>query len=163
MKELNEYEKQAIDFLEATGTTFKAVLLGHMKQFIDDVEKRDVYEITLERKGESYTFRFGQSLVNSGGEHELKRIQKYEDDCRKAGRWPSAEGYRRIKAKKPTAYDVLACLQKYDPETFEDFCDNFGYDTDSRKALENYLAVQDEYKNVIRLFGDVMEDLEEIS
>lgn len=130
MKELNEYEKQANDFLEATGTTFKAVLLGHMPYFNNDKEKRDVYEITLERKGKSYTFRFGQSLINTG--------------------------------TKPTAYDVLACLQKYDPETFEDFCIDFGYNTDSRKALEIYLAVQDEYNNVIRLFGDVMEDLEEI-
>ena len=162
MKELNEYDKHANDFLTKTGTTFKAVLLGHMRHFIDDKEKRDVYEITLERKGKSYTFRFGQSLVNSGGEHELGRRQKYEDDCRKAGRWPSVGGYRRIKAKKPTAYDVLACLQKYDPETFEDFCDNFGYDIDSRSALKIYLAVQDEYNNVIRLFGDVMEDLEDI-
>lgn len=28
-------------------------------------------------------------------------------------------------------------------DTFEDFCSNFGYDTDSRKALEVYLACQD--------------------
>ncbi len=30
----------------------------------------------------------------------------------------------------PTAYDILACLTKYEVGTFDDFCSNFGYDTD---------------------------------
>lgn len=34
-------------------------------------------------------------------------------------------------------------------ESFEDFCDNLGYDTDSRSALETYLACQ-EYGNKLR-------------
>mgnify|MGYP001244306717 CR=1 FL=1 len=160
---MNEYEIQAEEFLTKTGTTFKAVLLGHFKQFPDDTEKRDVYEITLERKGKSYAFKFGQCLAKSGGKHELDRKQKYEDACRKAGRWPSIEGYSRTTAQKPTAFDVLACLEKYDPETFEDFCTNYGYDTDSRSALQTYLAVQDEFKNVIKLFGDVLEDLQDLT
>lgn len=47
-------------------------------------------------------------------------------------------------AKMPTMYDVLTCLTKYDPDTFEDFCSEFGYDTDSRRAViskrERYYA-----------------------
>lgn len=54
----------------------------------------------------------------------------------------------------PTAYDVLASIQKSDPGTFEDFCGDFGYDTDSRKGEKIYKAVADEYKNVSRLFTE---------
>lgn len=53
---------------------------------------------------------------------------------------------------EPTMYDVLACLQKYDPETFEDFCSNYGYDNDSRTAEKTYKAVCKEFKNMQRLF-----------
>jgi hypothetical protein len=62
---------------------------------------------------------------------------------------------------EPTMYDVLTCLTKYDPETFEDFCSEFGYDEDSRKAEKIYNAVVREYKNVERLFGDILDKLQE--
>lgn len=63
----------------------------------------------------------------------------------------------------PKPYDVLACLQKYDCGTFEDFCSDFGYDTDSRKAYKIYKGVLREWKNVERLFTpDQIELLQEI-
>lgn len=46
----------------------------------------------------------------------------------------------------PKAINVLYCLAldaSAAADTFEDFCDNFGYDTDSRSALEMYLACQE--------------------
>ena len=61
----------------------------------------------------------------------------------------------------PTAYDVLACLTKYDPGTLEDFCDEFGYDLDSKKAERVYNAVKDEYNNLCMLFSD--EELAELT
>lgn len=61
-------------------------------------------------------------------------------------------------SNEPTMYDVLACLQKYDVGTFEDFCREFGYDQDSRTAERVYKAVQREYKNIKRLFSS--EELE---
>lgn len=65
-------------------------------------------------------------------------------------------------SKEPTMYDVLSCLEKSDVGTFEDFCDEFGYDTDSRRAERTYKAVCKEYAAVERLFGDVMDELQEI-
>lgn len=64
--------------------------------------------------------------------------------------------------EKPTMYDVLTCIEKYDHPTFEDFCGDYGYDTDSRKAERTFKAVQKEYKAVERLFGDIMDELQEI-
>jgi hypothetical protein len=42
---------------------------------------------------------------------------------------------------KPRAIDVLECLKSdilTDETSFREFCDNFGYDTDSRMAEETY-------------------------
>jgi hypothetical protein len=63
----------------------------------------------------------------------------------------------------PRPYDVLACITKSDPGTFEDFCWEFGYDTDSRKAFKTYKAVMREWKNVEKLFTEEqLEQLREI-
>lgn len=63
---------------------------------------------------------------------------------------------------EPTMYDILTTLTKYDPETFEDFCSEYGYNTDSIKALNTYKAVQREFNGVNRLFNDILEELQEI-
>lgn len=63
---------------------------------------------------------------------------------------------------EPTMYDALTCLEKYDPEDFENFCGNYGYDEDSRKAYRTYIAVGKEFEAVDRLFGDIIEELQEI-
>lgn len=60
-------------------------------------------------------------------------------------------------AQEPTLYDILTSLTKYDPETFEDFCSNYGYDQDSRKAEKTYKAVCKEWNAVSRLFADLTE------
>ena len=62
----------------------------------------------------------------------------------------------------PSIYDILACLTKYDPEDFENFCTNYGYDTDSRKAYKTYKAVVREWQAVNRLFGDCLDELRDI-
>lgn len=127
------YEQQANDFLKSANTTFKAVYFGHDFYFADDKKTRDIYKITLRNKQGSYTFKFGQSIKGS----ELNEV--------------------------PTAYDVLACLTKYDVGTFEDFCSNYGCDTDSIKAERTYKAVCREYKAVCRLFTtEQIEMLQEI-
>lgn len=66
--------------------------------------------------------------------------------------------------KHPSSYDVLACITKSDPGTFEDFCSEFGYDTDSRKAVRTYKSVRKEWQNICKLFSDSeIEQLQEIN
>lgn len=57
----------------------------------------------------------------------------------------NAERLNYIYVKVPKVRDILwslyvdySCTQ----DTFEDFCSNMGYDTDSRRALDTYLACQ---------------------
>jgi len=172
MKEINEYEKQANDFLIKTGATMTIEFFAHMPHFDGDKEKRDVYNVTIRRGNNDYTFKFGQSIFNSGS---VADIAAHTDS--KQYRQLLSEGYkpkygkaipndRTILHKKrivPSAYDILSCLTKNGPGTFEDFCSEFGYDTDSKKAEKIYFAVQKEFAGIKKLFGDVMDDLQEIN
>jgi len=64
---------------------------------------------------------------------------------------------------EPSAYDLLSCLTKYDPGTFENFCSDYGYDPDSRKAEKTYRSVLEEWNNVSNLFTEYeIEQLQEI-
>jgi hypothetical protein len=68
-------------------------------------------------------------------------------------------------AEEPTMYDILACMTKYDPEDFENFCANYGYDTDSRSAERIYKNVCKEWEAMQRLFPEpeVLEEMNEIN
>jgi hypothetical protein len=63
----------------------------------------------------------------------------------------------------PKMYDILACLTKYDPINFKDFCAEYGYNEDSIRAAKVYRAVFQEWKAIDRLFGDIIEELQEIN
>jgi hypothetical protein len=69
-------------------------------------------------------------------------------------------------AEVPTMYDVLSCVTKSDPGTFEDFYSEFGYDA---LPLSSYPKVKEIYDNVVLewkaadiMFGDIMDELWEI-
>jgi len=68
---------------------------------------------------------------------------------------------------EPETWDVVYCLLSdarcvYWGETFEDFCDNLGYDHDSRKAWSIYQQVIKQSKELRRLLGDDFEDFIEM-
>ena len=173
----SKYEQQAEAFLKATNTEFKCEFLFNGKYFCDDKEMRDVYRITLTRGRRSYTFQFGQSIVNSGFYYtkgrKVNQIDRSQLTNKHLVAWIKLRDYDFLNngtsdtihyPVAPTAYDVLACLTKNDPGTFEDFCSEFGYDEDSRKAEKIYNAVLDEWKNVCVLFTDgEIEQLQEIN
>lgn len=119
-----DYNKQANEFLRKTGATMKINFSHNGEHFADDKQNRDIYKITISKGRRSYTFKFGQSLAKSGT------------------------------GEAPTAYDVLACLQKYDVGSFEDFCWEFGYNVDSRQAEKTYKAVCKEYEKLCTIFSD---------
>ena len=56
--------------------------------------------------------------------------------------------------EKPTAYDVLTCLVKYPVESFEDFCKDYGYDDDSRKAETIYKLSKKEWSEMSKLWSE---------
>lgn len=178
MEQITDYNQQAIGFLSATNTEFKATFLKHGKHFDDDKDSRDIYEIELKRGNRSYKFNFGQSINNSGEYQVVEHLRnKLWCEQTTGGKYAlTAKEYKALNSygkgkdilknpnfSAPNAYDVLACLTKYDPGTFENFCIEFGYDTDSRKAEKIYKAVVNEWQNIAMLFTDSeIEQLQEI-
>jgi hypothetical protein len=130
-----DYQKQAQDFAKKHGIKLTVLSKEYKRHFASDKESRWVFHLNLQRNGKSYTFDFGQSMADGDTE--------------------------------PTMYDVLACLTKYDVGSFDDFCSEFGYNElplSAYKATKKlYKAVCKEFEAVERLFGDVIEELQEIS
>lgn len=62
----DEYEKQAMDFLEKTSSEISINYIKYDYHFEGDKHKRDIYKICLKRGRREYKFNFGQSLANSG-------------------------------------------------------------------------------------------------
>jgi hypothetical protein len=70
--------------------------------------------------------------------------------------------------KEPTFYDIFTCLEKYEPEDFEWWCKDYGFDDkplfEYPKVMKTYKAVCREWKGVERLFPEeeVLDELREI-
>jgi len=65
--------------------------------------------------------------------------------------------------KEPRAYSLLTCITKNDPGTLSDFCSEFGYDTDSRRAEKTYKAVLKDWKRVEAFFSpEEIAELQEV-
>lgn len=126
-------------------------LNDYNKQALDFAKK---YGVKLEILGSEYKTMWGEQQKRRVFKCELLRNSKsYTFEFGQS----IANG-----SKKPTMYDILTCLTKYNPESFDDFCAEFGYDINSRKDEKTYKAVYKEYEAVERLFGDIMDELQEI-
>lgn len=129
-----EYQEQAKNFCDKTNTNIYINFTDCVKDPWQEGSNNwnNQYKVIIKRNNKQMTITFTDSIHNT------------------------------IYGKEPTAYDILACLTKYNPYSFEDFCLEYGYNEDSIKAYKTYQAVQKEYNNVIRLFDDVIEELQEI-
>lgn len=94
--------------------------------FDDDKEERNIYEITIRRHNKAIKFRFGDSIANTQ------------------------------KGEQPRVYDVLTCIKNdfFCPDNFKDFCDEYGYDEDSRKAHETFKRCLKQSHKLTLIFSD---------
>ncbi len=170
----NDYEQQAREFAEKHNLTMHATYNGHYPRFGNNITAN--YTITLIRQGKRpYTFTFSTSINDSwcytmdGRMFKRYRglppridIDKFMLEYLKRPRSNFGQ-YSILQTKTaPSLYSVLACLTKRDPGPFEDFCADYGYDTDSRAAEKTWYAVREEGRAVEALFSDCLEELEEI-
>ena len=125
-----EYLKQANDFLNEY--SLYLIIREAMSQkkplWVSDRKTEDYginYWVTLRNKeGETYTFDFWGSVKDKNDN------------------------------KKPNAYDVLACIDTFsDGETFKDFCNSYGYDTDSILAEKTYKAVMKQIEGLKKVLS----------
>lgn len=167
---MNEYDKQARAFLDATGVKFSAKFAYYGAYFDGDEEKRDVYYIVLERGDRSYGFTFGQSIQNScpwiHNAAVKNPYRKYKGEIRKHDLSSHDRGafVRNKHYRAPSAYDVLACLDPFCPDTFKEFCWMFGYNEDSRAAEKTFNACREQSSQLRALFNsEECEQLAEIA
>ena len=125
-----DYNKQVRDFLKKTCSTLKIKFYRYGYHFDNDKDNEDMRDV------------YNVTLSHGSKEFTFAFGQSIVN-----------------KGKKPSAYDVLTCLNVYDIGTLKDFCNDFGYDLDSRKVEKTYKAVKREYKELKRLFDETELDL----
>lgn len=131
------YDIQAETFLKKNNITFKAVLIGKKCPLWCDGKEHihgKEHRATFRKKGsKSLSLPFWNSMIDAEN------------------------------GKTPTAYDVFSAITKNDPGRYEDFCSEYGLDTDSRTAEKTYKAVAKEWKKVQAFFTEEeIEQLQEI-
>lgn len=158
---MNEKVKASKEFLQKCGASMEIKLVGCDIPHHWPGETRDHnhYRFTITTPKGSFSEDFWDSVINTNicnmtfdaycvlhyGSRPQSLTFSQQANARKA--------LREEKAKAvPTEYDILACLTAYIPETFEEFCWEYGYDNDSIKAFKAYMACQEEYINLRKVF-----------
>ena len=178
---MSEYTEKADQFLAKSGIEFRAVLVGSdCPTFCEDaaaerdMDKVDTFPRRTHIHGKHYRCTFS---AKGRGHLSIDFWNSYADEeqnyyCSRGRNMPALTADYRMAAKykgkkpagSPTAYDVLASVQKSDVGTFHDFCGGFGYDEDSRKAEQTYQAVCKEYQKTQKFFTSAeLEEMQDIS
>lgn len=124
---MNEYVKQAREFLEACNATMKITWIGcEINKNWNDNIQRNVYRATIKTPKGVMCVKF----------------------------WDSA--YNTERGLEPTEYDVIASLEKYYVGSIDDFVRDFGYEVrewaDVKRIQNIYNAVKRQYKSLCRCF-----------
>ena len=152
---MHDYNKQATDLLEKFGVKFEYTNLGSEVSRVDPKRKNYRYIARFIRPGKQVEFDFHGSIADYEA-HQNAGKDKQGFYC-----------IRQAKKDKERAilhaYSVLSCLTKYNPGMFSDFCLDYDYDEDSRKAFKVYTAVCEEWKKVSSFFSaSEIEEMKEI-
>ena len=175
MQMLNQYEEVANKFCEESGIEFSVFLVGNdCPRFCNDARKGiDMNKVNqfprqthIHGKHYRYTLRkSGQVSKELTGDFWNSYNDEEDNWWQIEGKyysWKTSDrGINALKQRhgrasgitqKPTAYSVFSCLTTSEPGMFEEFCSDYGYDTDSRRAEETWRAVMDEWIKVRRFF-----------
>ena len=172
---MTEYQQQALDFLNACNATMNITLIGpETNSGWGENFKRNKYNVTLKTPKGSMNFDFWDSVNSTEIYHmtleEFFR-KKYKRHLRDSTPYEKIKASKELKAFKETAvlteYSILACLQKYEVGTMNDFFHEFGYEIhnadDMFRFFNTYNACQKEYQDLCRIFTpEQMEQLREI-
>lgn len=126
---MNEYEAQAKEFLKNCNATMKITYLDcEQNEDWNDKGWHNTYRVTIKTPLGKMQIKFWDSIYNTQN------------------------------GGKPNEYDILACLEKYDVGTIDNFVSEFGYEVhewaDVKRIQRIYKAVCNEYKKVCRCFTE---------
>jgi len=128
--EPNEYDEQAGTFLNENGIKIRITHKGDRCPPWGPTDKR--------------THRYGSECQECGAVHgDRYRVTMWKPSKSRISFdfWGSYAD--REKHEHPRAYDVLACISGdvYAPESFHEFCSDYGYNEDSRQAFNTWKRV----------------------
>jgi len=146
---------------------YHAEFIPHSKSRNAAQEPSLNWRVTFTR-GRTLTADYMQGIGHLPGYSQRRTIHnvEYEKRCAESGlcaREFESQGLRKIPA--PPLADVLQCLlmdaEAIDYGTFEEWADNFGYDSDSRAAERIYRACLETGLQLRAMLGDKMDALRE--
>ena len=137
---MTDYELQAKMFLKETNSKMTITRSELIDRFPGDktaTGNRWSYTVKIRRNGMSFQTIFYESINNY------------------------------IENKRPSQYDILACLQKYEvADDIWDFAQEYGYEihckTDYNSVAKTHKACKREYEKLYRMYADVWEKFQEI-
>jgi len=127
--------KRINQHLAAMGITFEKVKVpARTDNLMEDMpEGTNHFHVTIGHACEAYSFYYSQGPAHKG-----------------------------LPENADIMYSLIMGISSSD-ECFEDWCSNYGYDTDSRKAFKIYQAVIEAAANMRRLFSDKkIEELQDL-
>ena len=161
---MNEYEKQAMDFLIKTNSTLEVKFLKFDYHFTNDKEKRNIYIVKLSKGSRVFSFPYGDSIANTKkmicklfNPSSLGQLDQYEyylraikEDLTSYNDIKLNKGITRYnkaiesmkeyskdgESFKPSNYSILSCLNFEEFENIDDFVDCFGYSPEDQKVSE---------------------------
>ena len=173
MTTTTEYQNQAREFLNECTAEMTITSAGFAKPRWD-ANEHAVYFCTIKTRRGEMSIIFYDSLHNTErvkitpSEYLAKYMRIHPagatySEKRKAIR----EVEKMHRDARPTEYDILACLTKYDVGTMDNFLTEFGYEIKSAKDMtdfiDTYNAVVKEYRDLCRCFTpEQIEKLQEI-
>lgn len=189
---MTDYEQTAADFLAQHGIEFSAVYVDDACPPWGCKEHKEQrrgllpcggthgghYTITLSRHGSRLDFPFWNSYADEYGPADEVAVKLFgpRHCIDHADHWGNKPGKvrrclprrygtsDRVMAIPPGPYSVLACLDSYCPATFDDFCAEYGFDSDSRRAFRSWEATRDLWLRQRAFFTDAeLTELAEIN
>jgi hypothetical protein len=141
--------------LDSLGVTLSLAFLGYQPETAKPKAERwphFAWRVTLQRGVESYSSDYRTGIGHAKPMSPNANLNGLTYSAAET-KW-----YNNVKnVNKPTSADIVYSLisdAQSGSDTFEDFCSNLGYDTDSRKAFDTYLACQGALNGMRRLFRE---------
>lgn len=169
-----DYQNQAREFLNKCPAEMTIIPAGEAVPNWDNKPHR-LYICTIKTQRGRMTINFYDSLHNTEiwkmtpGDYIEKHLHCHRIDATYQMKTKAIKAVEQMrKEASPTEYDILACLQKYDVGTMDEFFTEFGYEIKSAKDITNFIdtynAVTKEYRDLCRIFTpEQMDDLREIN
>lgn len=150
---LSETEQKVADYLKEQGIDFATVALGYGKEKSGDtVWEHDRWMVRFFKRDMMMEQEYKTGLGHRAGPPMPSDVRNSHPRSAWRENWVHAN----VKPYAPCAASVLHSLLSDArcgaDHTFDEFCAELGYDTDSRRAMDTYLACQAVHAQLVKVF-----------